>query len=142
MPGSVSDSYDPEFTTSSNADIVRTGIRGVIEKLAPFGPPPDLNEILAGPRLDDSPEVPNPGLTEREFRIVRFCLHRVVGFRETASAAGVIRAVISKLASLGERQYIVTVCESTDAVAASIFGLTARDWRVAQFCLSMAEESI
>ena len=74
MPGPVSDSYDPEFSTSANVDDVRDAIRGVVKKME-MGP--ELKEIVGvvqGP----------PGkrtifsLSEREMRTIRFALNRAL----------------------------------------------------------------
>lgn len=74
MPGPVSDSYDPEFGTSSNAELVRDAICEVI---------PLVDRVLNAERRnivqvahgDSGPALQNT-LTEKEWRVIRFCLHR------------------------------------------------------------------
>lgn len=80
MPGPVSDSYDPEFGTGSNAQMVRDAIdkvRGdITEKLGP-----ELLNIVEiaqsdeeyGNNLDTAHDMV---LTEKELRVIRFCLDR------------------------------------------------------------------
>lgn len=76
MPGAVSDSYDLEFGTGSNATDVAAAIRSVVAR---------ATELL-GPQLKNIVEVAQgePGevidatLTEREWRIIRFGLSRAL----------------------------------------------------------------
>lgn len=76
MPGPVSDSYDPEFGTSSNADDVRTAIRSVTEK---------IGHVL-GSELKNIVSVAQQGprgkkllsFTENELRVIRFSLNKVL----------------------------------------------------------------
>lgn len=77
MPGPVSDSYDPEFGTGENAEALRTAIRVTKQKVtAVIGSDQLLNimEIVRGKdgRLSAGP------LTERQWRIIRFCLNRAL----------------------------------------------------------------
>jgi hypothetical protein len=78
-PGPVSDSYDPEFGTGENADLVRTAITGVAKKLA-RGLPSDLRNIVElaneGPKARSKTRVFR--LTESEQRVVRFALQRAL----------------------------------------------------------------
>jgi hypothetical protein len=75
MPGPVSDSYDPEFSTGENAKDVRDAIVEVRDKLA-FG----LGELQYIVSVIHG----NPGalktvrLSERELRVVRFALNRAL----------------------------------------------------------------
>ncbi len=77
MPGPVSDSYDPEFSTGANAGDVREAIQDGIRR---------LTEVL-GPQLKDIVEVAQYSgpeathtfeLTEREARALRFASLRAL----------------------------------------------------------------
>jgi hypothetical protein len=76
MPGPVSDSYDPVWGTSANADIVRDGIQDAMESIScalggmPGKPAPLLN-ILDVARSDNGPDL-DVKLSERELRLLRF----------------------------------------------------------------------
>lgn len=75
MPGPVSDSYDPEWGTSSNAALITEQLWGVYDK---------ISSILGGATpyyiLDlvqkDLPECLPATLTEKEWRLIRFALER------------------------------------------------------------------
>jgi hypothetical protein len=77
MPGPVSDSYDPEFSTSANAQDVREAIQDIVGRR--------LREVL-GPTLQNIVEVvhgeegPQHTLTftEQELRVIRFALNRAL----------------------------------------------------------------
>ena len=77
MPGPVSDSYDPEFSTSQNEADVMQAAREVSRR---------VTDIIGSDRLRNIVELvhgePGPTfagtLTEREWRIIRFCLNRFV----------------------------------------------------------------
>jgi hypothetical protein len=76
-PGPVSDSYDPEFGTGENADIVRTAIMGVRDTLAkPL--PTKLRDIVELAREGPGGPVHAFTLTENELRVVRFALNRAL----------------------------------------------------------------
>lgn len=76
MPGPTSDSYDPEFSTGSNAQDVADGIREIVARI----------DGILGTQLKDIVEVTQglPGraaqykLTERDLRIIRFGLNRAL----------------------------------------------------------------
>lgn len=76
MPGPVSDSYDPEFSTSANAEDVREAIRGVVLGI----------DLLLGPQLKHIVDVVHGErghrfevpLCEQELRVIRFALKRAV----------------------------------------------------------------
>jgi hypothetical protein len=76
MPGPVSDSYDPEFSTSANAEEVRLAIQSIVHRVT--------GEL--GATLADIVQVvhgePGPAytwrLTEQELRIIRFGLNRAL----------------------------------------------------------------
>lgn len=76
MPGPVSDSYDPEFSTGENARNVADGIKEAL----------DIISKTLGPKLKNVIEVAQgpPGksvsvrLTERQRRLIRFGLNRAL----------------------------------------------------------------
>jgi len=80
MPGPVSDSFDPEFGTGENADMVRTAIKGVLRKVAK-GLPEERRNIVEianeGPGRRNSPRRAIE-LTENEQRVLRFALDRAL----------------------------------------------------------------
>lgn len=76
MPGPVSDSFDPEFGTGSNAHDVRVAIKDVVAKLERSvlkdKPVKNILTVVHGKAgaLHAGP------LSEREWRVIRFCLNR------------------------------------------------------------------
>lgn len=74
MPGPVSDSYDPEFGTGSNAAEIREAIADVRGRLTGILGE-DLHYILDVVRGGPGPRH-QVELAERELRVVRFCLDR------------------------------------------------------------------
>jgi hypothetical protein len=76
MPGPVSDSYDPEFGTCTNADDIRRVIKDVVDRM----------DSYLGPELKDIVEVAQAPygkasrlfLNEREMRVIRFSLNRAL----------------------------------------------------------------
>ena len=76
MPGPVSDSYDPEFSTGENADIVRKAIADV-EKIFTKRLGPELKYIVHVAMEKNKGKVGMP-LTYRQMRIIRFCLRRAL----------------------------------------------------------------
>ena len=76
MPGPVSDSYDPEFSTGANADDVRDGIEKVVAGIGKY----------LGPQLKNIVEVVQGKsgnrfkltFTEQQLRIIRFGLKRAL----------------------------------------------------------------
>lgn len=76
MPGPVSDSYDPEFGTGSNAHDVRSGIQDVIDGIAVhIGS--ELKDIV-GVAQNDLGEMSDIRFSEREMRLIRFGLLRAL----------------------------------------------------------------
>jgi hypothetical protein len=77
-PGPVSDSYDPEFSTGENARAVQAAIQAVVTKLESGvlkgKPLANILEVIHGRagRMHAGP------LSEREWRIIRFCLNRAI----------------------------------------------------------------
>ena len=75
MPGPVSDSYDPEFSTSANAQIVRDGIDEVRDQVSKYIGSDELKYIVTV--CNDERKVARQcTFSERELRIIRFCLDR------------------------------------------------------------------
>jgi hypothetical protein len=77
MPGPVSDSFDPEFSTAANAQDVREMIghvrdRVVGRRLAPHLK--DIVDVVHGQPGDTFKIV----LTERDLRIIRFAMNRAL----------------------------------------------------------------
>jgi hypothetical protein len=76
MPGPVSDSYDPEFSTSSNAQAVRDGIEETKEIIdTALGK--SLKNIVDVAYGEDGDSY-GVSFTERQLRIIRFCLNRAL----------------------------------------------------------------
>lgn len=75
MPGPMSDSYDPEWGTSSNAAEISEALDEVYHRVSGVlgGRPPQ--EILGLVR-SDLPQPISATLTEREWRLIRFALER------------------------------------------------------------------
>lgn len=75
MPGPVSDSFDPEFGTRENAQLIRSALDGVhqrINELLGNAPPVYILDLLPQTRT-----VPYTAmLTEKEWRLIRFALER------------------------------------------------------------------
>lgn len=75
MPGPVSDSYDPEFGTAERAEAIREAIEAMHTEIgAIIGKPPD--HILDVVRRSDGGARISAGLTERQWRILRFACGR------------------------------------------------------------------
>ena len=74
MPGPVSDSFDPEFGTVSNADDVAGAIHRVIEQFDALGPLKSIVEVVHGPAGNSFKVY----LSERDARVIRFALHRAL----------------------------------------------------------------
>lgn len=76
MPGPVSDSFDPEFGTAANADEVANAIIELRERLCTRRLGLHLMDIREVVRKPDSPPATDIALTERDLRIIRFCMNR------------------------------------------------------------------
>ena len=77
MPGPVSDSYDPEFSTGANADQVLVALREVREKMTAAIGSKELKPIV---QVAAGKPGPAKGvvLSERDLRLLRFALDRAV----------------------------------------------------------------
>jgi hypothetical protein len=78
MPGPVSDSFDPEFSTVYNASLVGDAARELANKLSNdsslnLGERKYILEVIFG----KSGRLHSKIFSEKEFRIMRFCLERV-----------------------------------------------------------------
>ncbi len=75
MPGPVSDSYDPEFSTGANAQDLRDAIIEARDKLAVrLGEPKNILAVVHG---KEGALVATP-LSERQRRLIRFALNRAL----------------------------------------------------------------
>ena len=77
MPGPVSDSYDPEFGTGENANTVREAI----QETADYASAPlsrELKYIVTVAESHDDRRLYTLQFTEREIRIIRFCMNRAL----------------------------------------------------------------
>jgi hypothetical protein len=77
MPGPVSDSFDPEFGTGANAGEIVDAINDVIDRVTDnLGQTRfDILAVVRDRRVGFN-ERETFALSERELRIIRFCLHR------------------------------------------------------------------
>lgn len=75
MPGSVSDAYDPEFGTADDAALVRDEITEVRDIITTYLGDPELRNIVKVCRGKNE-WVKRFRFTDRELRILRFCLNR------------------------------------------------------------------
>lgn len=76
MPGPVSDSYDPEFSTDANAADVRDGIKEMVNRISEhLGPQlKNIVSVVQGPEGKRT----KFALSERDMRIIRFVLNRAL----------------------------------------------------------------
>lgn len=77
MPGPVSDSYDPEFGTSSNADGVRSALDNMYNTVSHILKDKVPIYILDLVQEEGMMNSITAQLTEKEWRIIRFALERV-----------------------------------------------------------------
>ncbi len=78
MPGPMSDSYHPEFSTGANADAITGALREVYHRVTDIlGKRPPLY-ILDVVNLVDCTMAANATLTEREWRLIRFAIERAI----------------------------------------------------------------
>ena len=78
MPGPVSDSYDPEFGTGTNAEDVTGAIEAVRDRISVAlrgAPLKDIVEVVHGRA---GPLSPGMHFYERELRVLRFALNRAL----------------------------------------------------------------
>lgn len=74
MPGPVSDSYDPQWSTSSNAEDIREELGRMHTRLGDVigSPPKYILEVVHG---DEGPII-GAQLSERDWRILRFACEK------------------------------------------------------------------
>lgn len=75
MPGPMSDSYDPEWGTSSKAAEIREALAetyDVVSEVLRNSPPMDIRKLVDA----DLPKIIGSALTERQWRLIRFSLER------------------------------------------------------------------
>lgn len=77
MPGPVSDSYDPEFGTSANAEMVELAISSVVNRINMLLGA-DLRNIVAVVHDEGEWPVHQLVFTEQELRVIRFGLNRAL----------------------------------------------------------------
>ncbi len=76
MPGPVSDSYDPEFSTGENAVDVREAVEQAVARIGGrLGS--KLRDIVEVVRGNDGKRF-TLSLTEKELRVIRFGLNRAL----------------------------------------------------------------
>lgn len=73
MPGPMSDSYDPEFSTDTNAQEIRDAIREVVQIIG-IGIGFELKDIFDVIYSKNGSTIPI-GLSERQLRIIRYGLN-------------------------------------------------------------------
>ena len=76
MPGPVSDSYDAEWGTAANGDEIKDAIQAVYDKLSNIlghQPPLFILDLMQEKGLTRNITA---GLTEKEWRILRFACER------------------------------------------------------------------
>jgi len=78
MPGPVSDSYDPEWSTAANADDIREALNNMYSRVSEILGNQEPIYILDLVRTE-LPEKITATLSEREWRILRFALERAEG---------------------------------------------------------------
>ena len=85
MPGPISDSYDPEFGTSSNVALVDEAIGLVRDRVTKWIGSDELQNIIgvSEAAISEPPPGSRPRrivkrchFTESELRVIRFCLDR------------------------------------------------------------------
>lgn len=77
MPGPVSDSFDPEFGTGANADMVQAAVAGVVARITEHLGPGLKNIVEIAYEGPEGPEHP-PAFSENELRVIRFGLNRAL----------------------------------------------------------------
>ena len=78
MPGPVSDSYDPEFGTGSNAHDVGDAVRSLRSKVTDAIGNSELKNIVEVVHSRGGGAVATLHLDERELRVLRFALNRAL----------------------------------------------------------------
>ena len=79
MPGPVSDSYDPEFSTGENCAEIREALDGVYERISTLlrqAPPLYILDLVRTPANNFTPAKVSATLTTKQWRLIRFALER------------------------------------------------------------------
>jgi len=76
MPGPVSDSYDPEYSTGANRHDVKDMLRDVLAVMN-YTLPPELKDIVAVAQGEDG-DIKNCALNERHRRAIRFAINKAL----------------------------------------------------------------
>jgi len=76
MPGPVSDSYDPEFGTTQNAQDVKDALIGVRDSIRNLIGEKLKYIVEVAQTKDDPDEIAIAHFTERELRLIRFAINR------------------------------------------------------------------
>jgi hypothetical protein len=79
MPGPVSDSFDPEFSTAANAGDVSEAIKAVRDQITAkvFRGDQTLKYIV-GVVHGKAGRLTAMSLSEKDWRVIRFCLNRAL----------------------------------------------------------------
>lgn len=78
MPGSVSDSFDPEWGTGANREEIENNLQDVYRRVSltlSQKPPMFILDLVQSENLE---EIIEDGLTEKEWRLIRFALERAI----------------------------------------------------------------
>ena len=78
MPGSVSDSYDPEFGAGANAALVSECVQRVRDTISEKIGDDVLQNIVNICAGEEGKTRCKMNLSERELRIIRFCMNRAL----------------------------------------------------------------
>jgi hypothetical protein len=78
MAGPISDSYDPEFGTSTNAEMVSEAVGTVLQKIEPHLPTAKAPILTVVNPVFPSGKTVSLEFTERELRILRFAINRAL----------------------------------------------------------------
>lgn len=76
MPGPVSDSYDPEWSTTAVADEIENQLKIVYARVSEVllcKPPLDIRELI---NRDDLKKPIAAAMSEKDWRLIRFALER------------------------------------------------------------------
>lgn len=77
MPGPVSDSYDAEWCTGDNKDMIDDALEAMYQRVSWIlddRPPIFILELVAA--LSEHDEIITAALTEGQWRVIRFALER------------------------------------------------------------------